>query len=71
MIEKSHKAKVVCTFSCESAKKIWHCLEMDHEGTKKVKESKEDMLTTQYENFTMKKGEIIPDMSTRFSLIIN
>ena len=57
--EKNYKAKkiLVCGIgvdeynrisACESAKKIWDCLQTTHEGTKKVKESKVNMLTTQY-----------------------
>ena len=42
-----------------------------HEGTEQVKESKMDMLTNQYENFSMKEGESIKDMYTRFSSITN
>lgn len=58
-------------FSCESVNEIWDCLKMAHERTKKVKESKVDILTTQYENFNMKEGKTIPDMSTRFTSITN
>jgi len=32
--------------ACETAKEIWDCPETAHEGTKRVKESKVDMLTT-------------------------
>ncbi|KAH0716726.1 hypothetical protein KY285_012757 [Solanum tuberosum] len=42
-----------------------------HEGTTQVKESKVDMLTTQYENFSIKEGETIHEMNTRFTSIIN
>lgn len=34
-----------------------------------MKESKINMLTTQYDNFTMKEGETIHDMHTKFSFI--
>ena len=72
--EKNYKAKkiVFCGISadeynrvsaCESAKEIWDCLQTTHEGTKKVKESKVDMLTTQYENFVMTDGETIFEMN--------
>lgn len=42
-------------------------LKTTHEGTSKVKKSKVDMLTTQYETFTMKEGQTIQDMHTRFT----
>ncbi|XP_070020905.1 uncharacterized protein LOC142181079 [Nicotiana tabacum] len=42
-----------------------------HEGTTQVKQSKIDMLTTEYELFRMKDDESIQDMHTRFTSIIN
>ncbi|XP_070028807.1 uncharacterized protein [Nicotiana sylvestris] len=44
---------------------------MAHEGTTQVKQSKIDMLTTEYELFRMKDDESIQDMYTRFTSIIN
>ncbi|XP_069148245.1 uncharacterized protein [Solanum lycopersicum] len=81
-IEKGFKAKtlLVCGIgpdeynrvsACESAKEIWDCLLTAHEGTKQVKESKIDMLTSRYENFKMKEGETIHDMFTKLSSITN
>ncbi|XP_049349519.1 uncharacterized protein LOC125814108 [Solanum verrucosum] len=81
-IEKNYKAKkiLVCGIgsdeynrisACESAKEIWDCLQTAHEGTQRVKESKVDMLTTQYENFCMKEGETIFEMNSRFTSITN
>ena len=72
-IEKNYKAKklLVCgigpdeynkIFTCEIAKEIWDCLKTAHEETTQVKESKVDMLTTQYENFSVKEGETIHDI---------
>ncbi|XP_070005956.1 EH domain-containing and endocytosis protein 1-like [Nicotiana sylvestris] len=46
-------------------------LQMAHEGTTQVKQSKIDMLTTEYELFRMKDNESIQDMNTRFTSIIN
>ena len=57
--------------ACESAKEIWDCLKTTHEGTKQVKESKIDMLTSRYETFKMKEGETIHDMFTKLSSITN
>ncbi|XP_069145402.1 uncharacterized protein [Solanum lycopersicum] len=56
-IEKGFKSKtlLVCGIgpdeynrvsACESGKEIWDCLKTTHEGTKQVKESKIDMLTS-------------------------
>ncbi|XP_070009887.1 uncharacterized protein [Nicotiana sylvestris] len=57
--------------SCETAKEIWKALQTTHEGTTQVKQSKIDMLTTEYELFRMKDDESIQDMHTRFTFIIN
>ncbi|XP_049350219.1 uncharacterized protein LOC125814820 [Solanum verrucosum] len=81
-IEKNYKAKkiLVCGIgadeynrisACETAKEIWDCLQTAHEGTQRVKESKVDMLTTQYEKFIMKEGETIFEMNSRFTSITN
>ena len=58
-IEKGYKAKklLVCGIgpdefnhvsACESSKQIWDFLKTTHEGTEQVKESKIDMLKSQY-----------------------
>ncbi|XP_069155721.1 uncharacterized protein [Solanum lycopersicum] len=52
-------------FACESEKEIWDCIRTAHEGIEQVKESKVDMLTSQYE------GETIHDMYTKLSSITN
>ncbi|XP_070011150.1 uncharacterized protein [Nicotiana sylvestris] len=57
--------------ACQSAKEIWEALQIAHEGTTQVKQSKIDMLTTEYELFRMKVDESIQDMHTRFTSIIN
>nr|XP_033515295.1 uncharacterized protein LOC117279798 [Nicotiana tomentosiformis] len=75
-IEKNFRAKkiLVCGISldkynrisaCQSAKEIWEALQTAHEGTTQVKQSKIDMLTTEYELFRMKDDESIQDMHTR------
>ncbi|XP_049368191.1 uncharacterized protein LOC125833082 [Solanum verrucosum] len=75
-IEKNYKAKklLVCGIgpdeynkisTCETTKEIWDCLKTTHEGMTQVNESKVDILTTQYENFSMKKGETINEMRRR------
>ncbi|KAL4289901.1 hypothetical protein GQ457_14G001410 [Hibiscus cannabinus] len=57
--------------SCSNAKEIWDKLEVTHEGTNKVKETKIGLLNLDYENFKMKPDEDIKIMSDRFSVIVN
>ena len=56
---------------CKSAKEIWRLLEITHEGTNQVKESKINLLVHNYELFSMKETETIVEMITRFSDIVN
>ncbi|XP_019237318.1 PREDICTED: uncharacterized protein LOC109217516 [Nicotiana attenuata] len=56
--------------ACESANKMWEALQTAHEGTTQVKQSKIDMLTTEYELFQMEEHEFIQEMHTRFTSII-
>ncbi|XP_075087996.1 uncharacterized protein LOC142169949 [Nicotiana tabacum] len=81
-IKKNFRAKkiLVCGISpdeynrilaCQSAKEIREAIQATHEGTTQVKQSKIDMLTTEYELFRMKDDESIQDMHTRFTYIIN
>ncbi|XP_070026001.1 uncharacterized protein LOC142182074 [Nicotiana tabacum] len=55
----------------QSAKEIRENLQTAREGTTQVKQSKINMLTTEYELFRMKDDESIQDMHTRFTSIIN
>ena len=77
-------AKVVFTLQCamdrneynricqrKSAKEIWRLLEITHEGTNQVKESKINILVHNYELFSMKETESIVEMITRFTEIVN
>ncbi|XP_009600322.1 uncharacterized protein [Nicotiana tomentosiformis] len=57
--------------TCQSAKQIWEALQTAHEGTAQLKQSKIDMLTTEYELFKMNEDESIQDMHTCFTSIIN
>ncbi|XP_070015737.1 uncharacterized protein [Nicotiana sylvestris] len=81
-VEKNFRAKkiLVCGIgpdeynmisACQSAKEIWEALQTAHEGTTQVKQSKIDMLTTEYELFRMKDDESIQDMHSRFTSIID
>ena len=53
------------------AKKICDRLEITHEGTNQIKESKINMLVHRYELFKLESNESITDMLTRFTDIIN
>ena len=55
---------------CKSTKEIWRLLEITHEGTNQVKESKINVLVS-YELFFMKVNETIVEMITRFTDIVN
>ncbi len=57
--------------TCSSAKEIWDRLEVTHEGTNQVKESKMNILVHKYELFKMEPNETISCMFTRFTDIIN
>ncbi|GKV15430.1 hypothetical protein SLEP1_g26226 [Rubroshorea leprosula] len=55
---------------CDTAKEMWDMLEVTHEGTSQVKESKIIKLIYMYELFKMKPEESIQDMYTRLNDII-
>ncbi|XP_031258891.1 uncharacterized protein LOC116116991 [Pistacia vera] len=57
--------------ACETAKNAWEILQITHEGTSQVKESKIEILFRDYELFEMKIRESITDMYKRFSNLIN
>ncbi|KAK9045690.1 hypothetical protein V6N11_051599 [Hibiscus sabdariffa] len=57
--------------SCDNAKEIWDKLEVFHEGTNEVKETKIGLLNLNYENFKMDPNEDIKAMFNRFSIIVN
>ena len=56
---------------CKSAKEIWKLLEITHEGTNQVKESKINLLVHNHKLFFMKDNETIIEMITRFTDIVN
>ncbi|GKV39478.1 hypothetical protein SLEP1_g47236 [Rubroshorea leprosula] len=55
---------------CDTAKKMRDMLEVTHEGTSQVKESKINRLIYMYELFKMKSEESIQDMYTRLNDIV-
>ena len=54
---------------CESAKDIWDALQVAHEGTNQVKQSRIELLMRKYELFEMGDCETIMDTYTRFTHI--
>ncbi|KAE8706864.1 NADH dehydrogenase 1 alpha subcomplex subunit 1 [Hibiscus syriacus] len=58
-------------FSCSNAKEICDKLQVTHEGTDEVRETKISLLNHSYENFKMKPDEDIKAMNDRFSMIVN
>ncbi|XP_070011282.1 uncharacterized protein [Nicotiana sylvestris] len=81
-VEKNFRAKkiLVCGIgpkeynrisTYDTAKEIWEAFQTTHEGTTQVKQSKIDMLTTEYELFKMREAESIQVMHTRFTSVIN
>ncbi|KAK8582335.1 hypothetical protein V6N13_032089 [Hibiscus sabdariffa] len=55
----------------ERKQEIWDKLEVVHEGTNEVKETKIGLLNLNYENFKMDPNEDIKAMFNRFSIIVN
>ena len=56
---------------CKTAKEIWRILEITHEGTTQVKDSKVRILENDYEMLKMKPNESIVEMFTRFTDVVN
>ena len=67
-LSKSEYDKII---SCDSDKEIWDRLQVLHEGTDQVTETKISMLVHQYEMFKMLEHESIDKMTTRFMHSIN
>ncbi|MQM10898.1 hypothetical protein Taro_043799, partial [Colocasia esculenta] len=57
--------------TCKSAKEMCDKLNLTYEGIDKVKETKIDILVTQYEKFQMITSEIITQMYSKFTDITN
>ena len=82
MMEKNAEAKKLLYFGlgldeythiseCESAKDIWEALQVAHEGTNQVKQSRIELLMRKYELFQMGDRETVMDMYTHFTHITN
>ena len=57
--------------TARSANQIWQILQVTHEGTNKVKESKIFVLVHRFELLKMKENETIAEMVPRFTDITN
>ena len=56
---------------CKSAYEIQKTLQVTHEGTSKVKQTKISILTNQFQLFKMNPNESISDMYSRFQDIVD
>ncbi|KAG5531907.1 hypothetical protein RHGRI_026496 [Rhododendron griersonianum] len=57
--------------ACDTAKEAWEILRVTHEGTKTVKTSKLQMLTTRFEELRMSEDENFDSFITKLSDIVN
>ena len=57
--------------ACATSYEIWRKLEVVYEGIDQVKDTKINLLMTQYEEFKLLQSENINDMNGRFQKIIN
>ncbi|KAH7867389.1 hypothetical protein Vadar_032806 [Vaccinium darrowii] len=57
--------------TCTTAKEAWDILQVTHEGTKTVKTSKIQMLTTRFEELRMSEDETFDSFITKLSDIVN
>nr|GEU85756.1 hypothetical protein [Tanacetum cinerariifolium] len=57
-------------FMCKTANKVWHTLIITHQGNLQVKNCKINLLTQEYEKFSISNEETIDSGFTRFNSII-
>lgn len=57
--------------NCKDAKHIWDTIITINEGTKKVRENRLEILTSEYEHFRSQPGEDISDGFERYNKLIN
>ena len=55
---------------CKTAYEIWRTLQVNHEGTSKVKQTKIGMLVNQFELFKMNESESTSNIYCRFQEIV-
>ena len=58
-------------FQCKMTTDVWRILEITHEGTNQIKDSKARILVNDYEMFKMKYNESIVEIFTRFTDVVN
>ena len=66
-----HPTKFSRVSSCVTAKEIWDKLQVIYEGTSEVRETKANMLVSEYEAFKMKSDESISEMYSRLIVLTN
>ena len=66
-----HPTEFSRVFSCATAKEMWDRLQVIYEGTSEVRETKANMLVSEYEVFKMKSDETIFDMYSRLTVLTN
>ncbi|GJR46765.1 hypothetical protein Tco_1314868 [Tanacetum coccineum] len=57
-------------FKCKTAKEVWHTLTITHQGNSQVKNCKINLLTQEYEKFSISNEETIDSGFTRFNAIV-
>ena len=57
--------------SCATAKEMWDKLQVIYEGTSEVRETKANLLVSEYEAFKMKQDESIFDIFSRLTILTN
>ncbi|GJS73916.1 retrovirus-related pol polyprotein from transposon TNT 1-94 [Tanacetum coccineum] len=57
-------------FICKTAKEVWHTLIITHQRNSQVKNCKIDLLTREYEKFSISNEETIDSGFTRFNAIV-
>ncbi|GJW86644.1 hypothetical protein Tco_0161984 [Tanacetum coccineum] len=57
-------------FMCKTANEVWHILIITHQSNSQVKDCKIDLLTQQYEKFSISDEETIDSGFTRFNAIV-
>nr|GEX68086.1 UBN2 domain-containing protein [Tanacetum cinerariifolium] len=55
---------------CKTIKEVWHTLIITHQRNSQVKDCKIDLLTQQYEKFSISSAETIHGSFTRFKAIV-
>ncbi|GKB38148.1 hypothetical protein Tco_0883090 [Tanacetum coccineum] len=58
-------------FMCKTAKEVWHTLIITHQGNSQVNNCKIDLLTQEYEKFSISNEETIDSGFTKFNAIVN